>query len=67
MGIVLAFDGESEIHRIKDEFIDIFQSFIVFLKSFDIRQVNTAAFDQYSAKNVTATLAELLEKCIQTN
>jgi hypothetical protein len=65
-GIVLAFDGESEIQRIKDEFIDIFQSFILFLKRFDRRQVNTAAFDRYSAEKVTGTLAELLDKCLQS-
>jgi hypothetical protein len=66
-GIALAFGGEPEIGKIENEFASVFQEFLVFLKSFDSRQVNTAAFDRYSARNVTAMLAELLEKCISTN
>ena len=65
-GVVLAFDGENGIGSIENEFLPVFREFLGFMNNFDIRQVNTAAFDRYSAKNVTATLAELLEKCIQT-
>ncbi|HXD77283.1 MAG TPA: hypothetical protein VN616_05720, partial [Puia sp.] len=65
-GLVLAFDGEREIDRIRAEFIRVFRDFTEYRQNFDPRQVNTAAFDQYSAKNVTAMLAALLEKCTQT-
>jgi len=63
-GVVLAFDGEKEIDRIKTEFSDVFQNFKEFMASFDPRQVNREAFDRYSAKNVTASLAALMEKSI---
>jgi hypothetical protein len=63
-GVVLDFDGERGIGQIKEEFIAYFQDFLLFLRNFDPRQVNTAAFDRYSAKTVTAALAELLNKCM---
>jgi hypothetical protein len=66
-GVVLAFDGENGIGNIENEFLSVFQEFLHFINNFDVRYVNTTAFDQYSAKNVTAKLAELLEKCIPIN
>jgi hypothetical protein len=66
-GIVLDFDGENGLATIEGEFLPVFREFLSFMRKFDIRQVNTEAFDRYSAKNVTAALAALLEKCIQTN
>lgn len=66
-GVVLDFDGEREVGRIKEEFIPVLERFIQYRRNFDPRQVNTAAFEQYSARNVTAILAELLKKCLQTN
>jgi hypothetical protein len=61
-GIVLAYDGEAELSRIKDEFIAYFQRFQEFLRNFDPRQVDLQSFEPYSAKGVTAALALLLEK-----
>jgi hypothetical protein len=65
-GIVLAFNGETDLGRIEQEFINVFKDFLVFMGNFRRQQVNTAAFEQYSARNVTAILAGLLEKCIET-
>ncbi len=64
-GVVLAFDGDNGIGDIENEFLPVFREFLCFKNNFDIRDVNTAAFDQYSAKNVTATLAGLLRQCIR--
>lgn len=61
-GIVLDFDGESDIHRIKDEFVARFRTYMEFAKRYSGQQVNMEAFDRYSAKNVTAQLANLLGK-----
>jgi hypothetical protein len=61
-GVVLAYDGEKEVYRIKEKFAELYQQFMAFMRNFDARQVNMEAFDQYSARQVTATLAELLDK-----
>jgi hypothetical protein len=66
-GVVLDFDGENGLGSIENEFLPVFREFRNFMKNFDVSAVNTAAFDRYSARNVTATLAGLLEKCVQTN
>lgn len=63
-GVALDFDGENGLDTIKNEFIPVLRKFIGFMERFNSRQVNTAAFDRYSAKNVTASLAELLEKSV---
>jgi hypothetical protein len=61
-GVVLAYDGEAEVYRIREEFVPEYERWIAFMRNFDPRQVNTEAFDQYSARQVTAALAELLDK-----
>lgn len=61
-GIVLSFDGEQGLSVIQDRFTGVFGDFRVFLEKFDKRQVNMQTFDQYSAKNITAKLAELIEE-----
>jgi hypothetical protein len=65
-GVVLDFDGENGLGSIEKEFLPVFREFRNFMTNYDVREVDTAAFDGYSAKNVTATLAGLLNKCIQT-
>lgn len=64
-GVVLDFNGEVEVGRIRENFNDILKRFFVYLRNFDPRQVNAAAFEQYSAKSVTGTLARLLDKCVK--
>jgi hypothetical protein len=66
-GVVLDFDGENGLGSIENDFLPVLGEFRNFMKNFDVREVNTAAFDRYSARNVTATLAGLLDKCVQTN
>ena len=64
-GVVLDFDGEAGVPRIDEEFINVFEHFTSYLRNFDPRQVNLAAFEQYSARSVTAQLAALLDKCVK--
>jgi hypothetical protein len=61
-GVVLAYDGESEVDRIGREFVENFERYKSFIRNFDPRQVDMKAFDAYSAREVTAALAGLLDK-----
>jgi hypothetical protein len=61
-GVVLAYDGEAEVDRVRAEFVKVFECYLSFIRNFDPREVNMEAFDQYSARQVTAALAGLLEK-----
>lgn len=61
-GVVLAYGGEQEVYRIREEFVEIFERYLAFIRNFDPRQVNMDAFEQYSARQVTAALARLLDK-----
>ena len=63
-GLVLAFNGEENIYTIESNFAAVFIAWLAFAKSFDTRQVNRQVFEQYSAKNITAQLAGLLDKAV---
>ena len=63
-GIILAFNGEEDICYIEQQFATVFNGFIEFLKWFNPKQIDQRMFDQYSAKNVTSKLADLLEQAI---
>jgi hypothetical protein len=64
-GIVLSFDGDRELPVLQNRFTGVFEEFLVFLEQFDKRAVNMDAFEQYSARNITAKLAELMEESIK--
>lgn len=61
-GHVLAFNGESEVFKIENNFKDFFVQFIQFAISFDKEKTDMQVFQQYSAFAVTGKLAALLEK-----
>jgi hypothetical protein len=65
-GIVLDFDGERETVRIRQEFIDNFRRFTVFMNRFDRKEVDMEAFEAYSAHRITARLAELIHQTIDS-
>lgn len=60
-GKALAIDP-SNLGAIQDGFISVFETYRNFARDFDPALVNMHSFDQYSAKNVTRILAELLHK-----
>ena len=62
-GIVLCFD-ENKLDTIKDQFSIIFQRFLTMASGYNIDKTDKAAFEIYSAKNVTKKLAALLERAI---
>jgi hypothetical protein len=64
-GIVLDFDGENDMELIESSFQDVMNKFLNWAKVFDISTIKMEVFDQYSAKNVTGQLADLLNKINQ--
>ncbi|MEO8961717.1 MAG: hypothetical protein ABI325_07545, partial [Ginsengibacter sp.] len=63
-GLVLDFDGEKETQLIENNFVQFFENFLLFFKSFQPAQVKLKVFEQYSAKNVTRHLALLLDEAL---
>jgi hypothetical protein len=60
-GIVLSFNGESEVIKIQKSFPGKWDEFKNFVEQFHTSSVNKAIFEQYSAKAVTKQLAGLLD------
>lgn len=65
-GVVLAFNGESDLQTISNSFINKFQDFLAFAQNFDPSKIDKAAFDQYSARNTTMYLSNLLNQAVLT-
>ena len=59
-GIVLRFE-ENNLEMITERFPSGFGDFLEFAKNYDDKAINKAAFENYSAKNITKKLAYLLE------
>ena len=64
-GMVLSFNGEEEVGKVGNEFAHAFEQFNHFLSDFNATDVNKEIFNAYSAKNVTAKLAALLDKVFE--
>jgi hypothetical protein len=60
VGIVLSFNGEEDMKTIENNFLNYFNKYQVFANSFCTSNVNMNVFEQYSAKNITKQLADLL-------
>lgn len=63
-GIVLAFNGEQDISKVSDTFPDIFRKYLTYVKSFSPSSINKEMFDQYSARNVTSQLADMMNQAL---
>lgn len=61
-GVVLDFPGEEGVASIARQFPEIFRQFRAFQSEFNPAHVDMGAFDQYSARQVTRTLAGLLDR-----
>lgn len=61
-GLVLDFNGESELEKIKSEFNAVLKSYLHFANDFNPEKVDKTEFEKYSAYNVTGILAEALNK-----
>lgn len=63
-GVVFPISGLAGNTIIIEEFLAFFQQFQEFAKSFNSNQVDLAAFDEYSAVEVTRKLAGLIDKAV---
>jgi hypothetical protein len=63
-GIVLPFDGEDGVGAIETEFAPAFQRYTAFLGTFSPADVDSRIFDQFSAREVTRKLADLLDSIV---
>jgi glycosyltransferase involved in cell wall biosynthesis len=63
-GKVLDFDGVEDVGRITNTFADAFSRFRAFASDFDPAQVDRARFQKYSARSVTKTLADALDRSL---
>jgi len=61
-GIVLDFNGEQDVDRIRRNFANTFGRFEELLKNWNPETVNYSMLEQYSAEKVTQQLAALLEQ-----
>jgi len=62
VGIVLEFNGRENLNVIANNFVSEWETYIDFLSKYNIENVDSAIFDQYSAVEVTKTLATGLDK-----
>jgi hypothetical protein len=63
-GVVLSFEAD-DLNKIKDQFPIIFQQYLSVASGYHVSETTMEAFDNYSARNVTKRLAELLEKTVK--
>jgi hypothetical protein len=64
IGKVLSFNGEEEVDSISKNFNSVFNTFILFNKTFNSNDIDLKVFEQFSAYNVTSDLANLLNKVV---
>jgi len=63
-GIVLEFDGNEGLQKIENDFPASMEDFKSFIKTYNKNTIRKELFDQYSAKNITQTLASLLNNAL---
>lgn len=63
-GQIVLMDGEKDLHRLGERFIQQLDNYFSWAKSFDPQSVNKDAFEQHSAKAVTNTLVNALNKVV---
>jgi len=64
VGTVLAFDGEKDMATIENNFLPKAKEYLSFINHFTPENINTDAFDKYSAKAVTKKLVDLIEAVV---
>jgi hypothetical protein len=65
-GIVVTMKGEEDLDTLSARFLEGLKEFMVFKQTFDPGKINRAAFEQYSAKAVTAMLVEKLDEIVSS-
>jgi hypothetical protein len=65
-GIVVTMKGEEDLDTLSARFLEGLKEFMLFKQTFDPSKINRAAFEQYSAKAVTAILVEKLNLIVSS-
>jgi hypothetical protein len=65
-GIVVTMKGEEDLDTLSARFLEGLKEFMLFKQTFDPAKINRAAFEQYSAKAVTAKLVEKLDLIVSS-
>jgi hypothetical protein len=63
-GMCVLMDGEKDLDTLGERFITQLNNYLSWAKTFEPQLVNKAAFEQYSAKAVTNTLVNALNKVV---
>jgi hypothetical protein len=61
-GMVLAFNGETDLVRIETDFTVQFKKFLEWMNVYHSSDINRTVFEEYSARNITRQLSVLLNK-----
>lgn len=64
-GFVLDFNGVKDLYKLKKQFASSLSDFIKLIPNFEPEKVDKQFFAQFSAKEVTKKLAELLDQCYE--
>lgn len=64
IGVSILFNGEEDVSVIKEKFPASFLEFMRYKDTYKFENANLTAFDNYSAKAVTARLVNLLNKAV---
>lgn len=65
-GVVVTMNGEKDLDSLTQRFLEGLKQFQEFQQNFNPSKINKAAFDQYSAKAVTAQLVEKLNEIVSS-
>lgn len=65
-GLVLSFNGKEDTEKIRTQFIDKFLAFQQYAIQYSPEKVQMDEFDKFSARNVTKTLSDLLDRALKT-
>ena len=64
-GVVLDFNGEVDVEKIRSEFANKFAEYVVLLRNWNPANVKHSMLEQYSAEKVTEQLAKVLEQAYE--
>ena len=65
-GIVLDFDGEQDLEKIKSTFATVFDEYRNFVTKYDFTEVDHSPFREYSAERITGVLVSSINKVIKS-
>jgi hypothetical protein len=63
-GVVLEFEGANDLQSLRTGWLAVWLHYQNFVASFKPGQVNRTFFDQYSARNITKQLVQLLNQVV---